>query len=274
MVTAWVVSYDGARFHGAAKQPGLATVAGAFGSGLEVALRRPVAIQIAGRTDAGVHARGQVFSVDDPGAEVGWVGKINSMISPQGASVRIAVELPATFHARFSARWRHYVYRIQLTAVPDPLWGDRAWGVPFDLDVAAMQRAAGELVGTHDFSALCRAKSAGGFMRELTEVAIVPGFGFLDVVVVGRSFCHQLVRRLVGALVDVGRGRQASESVSSRLASCDRRMFPSVAPPWGLYLWRVGYGDPPVGVAESYRINGFEREWVSVVTGEFQFPLD
>ncbi len=271
MASALVVSYDGTAFHGVARQPGLRTVAGQIEEALSIVCQRPIELAIAGRTDAGVHARAQVLSCEERlNPTIG--GRI-AKLAGDGLAVRCILPVEDGFHARFSARFRQYLYRIRLAA-DDPVYARRAWLAGSGIDVGLLQAALAAASGRRDFSALCKARSAGGFERELLGSDVVVSEGFVDVVVVGASFCQQLVRRLVGNAVAVATGRLGLADFGSRLAELDRAGMATVAPAEGLYLWRVGYGGDWRWVFDSYRKAGFEAEWAGFQPDELGIAVE
>jgi tRNA pseudouridine38-40 synthase len=248
------VAYDGAGFHGFAENAGVRTVAGELRAAIERVLDQPVELTCAGRTDTGVHARGQVVSFDaseQGAAPEALRDALNGMLRPQIA-VRTARRVGDDFDARFSARWRRYRYLVLAAAVHDPALADRAWWVGEPLDGAAMDLAAAVLVGEHDFSSFCRRPRhdpTASLVRRVhragwTAAAAPGGEGTLWTFEIAASaFCHQMVRSIVGALVAVGRGRWTPQRVAQLLDARDRSGAPNLAPPHGLTLWQVGYED-------------------------------
>lgn len=236
------IAYDGAGFHGYARQDGLRTVQGELEGSLEKLLDAPVETVVAGRTDAGVHARGQVVSFRVEDVDVAKLRKsLNSMLSPEVA-IRAAEVVSDDFHARFSAQWRRYRYRLDQSSAPDPLSRNQVWAVGRELDVAAMSRATGLLLGEHDFSSFCRAVEGRSNVRRLIEASWDDrGEGLLDFWVRANSFCQQMVRSIVGFCYDVGRGFTTAETTPAVMAARDRSHVATVAPPHGLILWEVGY---------------------------------
>lgn len=239
------LAYDGAGFHGWARQAGLRTVQGSLEAALERALREPVAVVVAGRTDAGVHARGQVASfraaVGEPGA---LARALNGMLGPEIAVV--ARFAPDGFHARFSATAREYVYRLRTVPEPDPFGHRTAWHVPEPLSVPRMREAAAVLVGEHDFAAFCRRPPSGGTVRRLERLSVRRTAVGIEITARANAFLHQMVRSLVRMLVEVGRGRVEPGSVAGILAAGDRAGTPGPAPAHGLTLERVVYGRRPL----------------------------
>lgn len=253
------LAYDGTAFAGWAAQPGLRTVQGTLEAALGTVLRtEPPRLTVAGRTDAGVHARGQVAHVDLD-HEV-WQAARGRMDAPGSALVRRlagllppdlvvhrAAPAPAGFDARFSALHRRYAYRLadHVEAV-DPL--RRSWVVRHrvPLDAAAMGRAAAALVGRHDFAAFCRPRAGATTIRTLQELGVErpgtgPDAGLVVATVQADAFCHSMVRSLVGALLAVGEGRKDAGWPAELLAG--RRRDSAVAPAHGLTLEEVAY--PP-----------------------------
>ena len=247
------LAYDGAGFHGFAENVGVRTVAGDLRVSIEQVARQPVELICAGRTDAGVHAVGQVvtFDVDGPSPELdGLRNALNALLGPRIA-VRSVVAVPEDFDARFSACWRRYRYDVLDDEVPDPFTDARSWWVRERLDVAAMNRAAQILVGEHDFSSFCRRPRhspevslvrrvhAAAWTRHDDPSSVAPRLSTFEIV--ASAFCHQMVRSIVGTLVKVGRGRMSEEQVAELLGARARDGAPPLAPPRGLTLWEVGY---------------------------------
>jgi len=250
------VAYDGAGFRGFAAQPGQRTVAGVLAEAIATVVGHPVELVCAGRTDAGVHATGQVVHVDMRGEvdPVRLQRSVNAMVGPQ-VVVRDTGPAPAGFDARRSARARRYRYLVLEAPVPDPLLAPTTWHVVGPLDLRAMQSAADAVLGEHDFRAFCRRVpgTAPGtpIVRRVLDAAVgpaplVPGGAagrLLRFDIVATSFCHQMVRSLAGLLVEVGRGRRRVADVTWMLQEGDRAHGGGViAPPQGLCLVSVDYG--------------------------------
>jgi tRNA pseudouridine38-40 synthase len=248
------VAYDGTDFRGFAESDGVRTVLGELRRAVETILRCPVELTGAGRTDAGVHAWGQVISGDIPAStDLGRLERsINGLCAPD-ISVRGAAWADPSFSARFSATSRTYRYLVWNDPAPNPLRPRTTWHVPLGLDLDQMNLAAGSLIGEHDFSSFCRRpRPAPGFAepgmrRHLREAYWMYddldqwGSSLLRFEITASSFCHQMVRSIVGTLVDVGLGRRAADSIPAVLAAHDRNAAGQVAPPTGLVLWSVGY---------------------------------
>lgn len=250
-VTALVVSYDGSPFHGFARQEGLPTVQGSLEDALAVAMRRHVDTVGAGRTDAGVHALGQVVSFEadiaDP-APLELLRSLNALCGP-AIAVREVTRAVAGFSARHSALSREYRYRIVSGPVPPLFLHRTAWWVKRPLDLVAMRRAATALQGEHDFRSFCVAGSAdlSTTVRRIERIDIERGCEMgedcLTITVVGRSFVHSMVRIVAGSLVDVGLGHRAESWIGEALSARERAAAGPTAPSHGLTLWRVTYLD-------------------------------
>jgi tRNA pseudouridine38-40 synthase len=242
------VAYDGAGFHGWAAQPGLRTVEGELSAALATVLRLPgVQLTCAGRTDTGVHARGQVVHTDldvMPEEPERLVRRLNGVLGDD-VRVRRAAPAPDGFDARFSALWRRYAYRVaDRPELVDPLHRGHvlAWSRP--VDEVAMNAAAVTLLGEHDFAAFCRRREGASTVRTLLDLHWErdPG-GLLVAHVRADAFCHSMVRSLVGCLLTVGEGRRPAEWATEVLGAGRRDPAVTVAPAHGLTLEEVRY--PP-----------------------------
>lgn len=236
------LSYDGSGFHGFARQPEVRTVQGE----LEIALARCLGQRYeticAGRTDAGVHAHHQVVSFEvEEVPDLGRLRRALDGIMGGEVSVWAAAAAPDGFNARFSPAWRGYRYFVDTRPATDPLKRGWVWHLGRDLDLAAMGRAAGGLVGRHDFASFCRRRAGASTEREVLESSWAREDGLAVYHVRARAFCHQMVRSMVGFCIDVGLGRAEAESVSDVIDARDRQMVGTVAPPHGLVLWEVGF---------------------------------
>jgi tRNA pseudouridine38-40 synthase len=213
-------------------------------------VRVPVEFTGAGRTDAGVHAWGQVVSGDLPGDTdlAGLARRVNKLCAPDIAIRGIEWAEPG-FDARFSATWRRYRYHVWNDPAPNPLLADISWHVPRPLRVADMAASCEHLVGEHDFTSFCRKPKVDddhpvpSMVRVLHEVSwsVIDHSPLLRFEVRGSAFCHQMVRSLVGTMVDIGLGRIDGQRLPDILAARDRAAAGSVAPPDGLIFWEVGY---------------------------------
>jgi tRNA pseudouridine38-40 synthase len=240
------LAYDGTAFGGWAHQPGRRTVQGVLESALAVLVRAPAPrLTVAGRTDAGVHARGQVAHVDVPGAVAQdrlLLRRLNGLL-PDDVRVHRADRAPEGFDARFSAVWRRYRYRVaDSSQAVDPLRRADTLAWPRRLDLEALQQASAPLVGLHDFAAFCRRREGATTVRGMQALDWDrAGDGVLEAVVQADAFCHSMVRSLVGALVAVGEGRRPVDWPGSLLTLGARSSQVAVVPPHGLVLEAVGY---------------------------------
>jgi tRNA pseudouridine38-40 synthase len=242
------IEYDGTPFVGWQVQTNGASVQGAVAEAIRRFSGETVTVAGAGRTDAGVHALGQVAHFD---LEREWEPQrirdaVNFHLKPAPVVVLDCSSAPAGFDARFSATARHYHYRLLARRAPPALDRDRVWWVPVPLDAAAMQEAAQVLVGRHDFSAFraaqCQAKSP---LRTLDRLDIASEGQEIRVFASARSFLHNQVRSMVGSLKLVGEGRWSADDLRAVLESHDRTRCGPVAPAAGLYLVCVEYGARP-----------------------------
>ena len=238
------LEYDGGHFRGWQRQSEGASVQQALEDAVRSFCGENVQVVGAGRTDAGVHATGQVAHLDLARAVTPETlrNALNYHLRRHPVVVLQAAVAPADFHARFSARMRHYLYRIVNRRAPLSLEAHRAWHVPAPLDAEVMHEAAQHLVGRHDFtsfrSALCQAKSP---VKTLDRLIVRRVGDRLEITALARSFLHHQVRNMVGTLKLVGEGRQPVESMEAVLAKRDRAAAGPTAPACGLYLTRVEY---------------------------------
>lgn len=244
-----LVAYHGAHFHGFASNGESQTVEDVLAGALSTVLRHPVRLATAGRTDAGVHARGQVVSFDTAaGTDLGaLVRSVNALCAPHVA-VSGATYVGADYDARRSATWRRYRYFVHNAPEPDPMLLDRAWHVHRPLSLPLMNLAADALCGHQDFSAFCRrAPMAAGeapksMMRHVFEARWHEEADHMVVFDIrANAFCHQMVRGIVGFLVDVGLKKRPASDTRATLVAKQRDHGSQVAPPHGLVLWDVGY---------------------------------
>jgi tRNA pseudouridine38-40 synthase len=240
------IAYDGTDFSGWARQPARRTVQETLEQGLSTVLRHPVELTVAGRTDAGVHATGQVAHCDVPRAA--WeeqasrlVRRLRGVLPPDVAVSAVEAAHP-DFDARFAALRRHYVYRLtDHPAGPPPLRRHDTVGWPRALDADAMAAAAAHLLGEHDFAAFCRRREGATTIRTLLALDVTRDEAIVDVGASADAFCHSMVRSLVGALLAVGEGRRAPEWPAELLTRTERASEVPVAPAAGLTLVRVDY---------------------------------
>ncbi|MGH2573920.1 MAG: tRNA pseudouridine(38-40) synthase TruA [Actinomycetota bacterium] len=239
-----VLAYDGTGFHGWARQPGVRTVQGVLEEALGRMLRQPPRLSVAGRTDAGVHAEGQVASFAAPaGTDPARIQvALNAMLGPE-IVVMGAEVAPETFDARHSATGREYLYRMDTGPLPDPFTARFVWHRPARLSLPRMRAAAHTLVGEHDFASFCRApKLPSGAVRRLIRLAVSARDDRVEFRALADGFLHQMVRSVVGTLVAVGEGKIEPQAMADILSARSRSAAGPVAPPQGLSLVRVLYG--------------------------------
>ena len=242
------VAYDGGPFHGFAPNEGVRTVGGELADALSRCLRQSIELTCAGRTDAGVHAWGQVVSFEAPD-DVDLLSirsAVNRMLAP-AIAVRAVEPAPDRFDARFDATSRTYRYTVLNREVPNPFLATTAWHHPQLLDIDAMNAGAAFLVGEHDFSSFCRRQhNADGTEKSRVRRVLRAEWNaeddsLLRFEIESSSFCHQMVRSITGTLVDIGAQRRPPETIVAILAAKDRSRVPNLAPPHGLCLWSVSY---------------------------------
>jgi tRNA pseudouridine38-40 synthase len=239
-----IIEYDGAPFVGWQVQKIGVSVQGALAHAIEAFCGERVAVNGAGRTDAGVHALGQVahFDLQSERKPDTVRDALNAHLRPHPIAILNAERVPPDFDARRSALRRHYLYRIVNRRADLALARGRAWRVPRPLDAEAMHRAAQLLVGRHDFTTFrsteCQAKSAE---KTLDRLDVSRAGEEVQITAMARSFLHNQVRSMVGSLVLVGEGKWSADDLSRALAARDRTACGPVAPPEGLYLVRVDY---------------------------------
>lgn len=249
------LAYDGTDFHGWAVQPGLRTVQGALEEALSTVLRVPAAVTCAGRTDTGVHARGQVVHLDvDQSRLAAAAGRsrlpaadslarrVNGILPSDVHVLRVA-EAASGFDARFSALWRRYAFRIaDGPHLVDPLSRRHVLTWPRPLDLTAMDDAGSRLVGEHDFAAFCKRREGATTVRTLLELSCSrDASGVIVATVRADAFCHNMVRSLMGCLVAVGEGRYPPAWAGDVIAAAIRDPRVGVLAPHGLTLEQVGY---------------------------------
>ncbi len=244
-----LVAYDGTDFHGFAAQPGHRTVAGSLQAAIEKVVRHPVELTCSGRTDKGVHAWGQVVSLD-LGIDCDLDALHRSLIKLCGPDivVREVTRAVPDFDARFSARSRTYRYTVLNRPVPDPFLSRTAWHIAAPLDVELLTLACDPFLGEHDFSAFCRRPkpAPGAAPASLVRRVLAAGWtdlgeGVLRFEITATAFCHQMVRSIVGTIVAAGHNHVRAGDILGILRSGVRANAAPIAPPQGLCLWHVEY---------------------------------
>lgn len=240
-----ILEYDGTNYKGFQVQRQVLTVQMVLEQALEKLTREKIKIIGAGRTDAGVHALGQTinFITDSTIPTERFALALNSCL-PRDIRVLTAVQVPHSFHARYSAVWKRYRYLIRCGTSGGVFWRNYALILSDPVDVALMQEAAAYLVGTHDFRCFC----AGGgeaktTVRTITQCSLEKTGSGIILEVVADGFLYHMVRNIVGTLLQAGRGQRQPSEMLQILASKDRKQAGPTAPPQGLYLVEVGYPD-------------------------------
>lgn len=253
MVLRLLLAYNGAGFRGFALNPGVRTVAGVLTEALKQALGQEIDLVCAGRTDAGVHAWGQVvsFEVNEGSLKEQGASKppqldttklrdsINKMVGPEIA-VREAVWAADDFDARRSATQRIYRYSIHNHPVANPFIAHTTWHIAAPLDIDAMNQAAQHILGEHDFSSFCRRADGKSLVRRVNK-AVWWRSSEVTLEIAASSFCHQMVRSLVGTFTEIGQGKRPPGAMAEILTAQTRQAAPKLAPPQGLILWHVDF---------------------------------
>jgi len=237
------IEYDGCAFNGWQRQANAPSVQQALEEAIERSMKEKANLIGAGRTDAGVHAMGQVCNFRSntriPADKLAFV--LNREL-PHTVQVQESFEVPWGFHARFHAQGKHYRYIVRVAKFPSALWHNRAWQSPYALNVDAMRKAASYLVGTHDFKGFCASGSeVKTTVRTLYRIDINQSGEQVIFDFYGNGFLYNMVRILVGTLSYVGQGRIDPEEIPTILASCDRKRAGITAPACGLYMAEVFY---------------------------------
>ena len=238
------IEYDGTDFHGWQIQPGLRTIQGVIKERIAQITQGEVNLIGAGRTDAGVHALGQVanFQTESFIELIALQRGLNSLLSPD-IVIKAAEEVEEGFHARFSARNKRYEYHILNRSYPSALLRAYAWFIPHQLDLASMERCGRLLIGSHDFSSFrASGDESRHSVREVIRLEIERRQGDLIVIVIAaNAFLREMVRSIVGTLVDVGKGKTSLEEFEEIFQARDRRQAGMTAPAEGLFLVEVRY---------------------------------
>lgn len=239
-----VIAYDGTSFFGYQIQPQKTTVQSELESALtKIHKGQPVRVVASGRTDAGVHAKGQVIHFDTmlniPQDK--WVVALNSLL-PEAISVLQVEQVPPGFHSRFDAIAKEYRYFIFPAKVRDPFSRNYAYQYPYSLDISKMKAASKLLLGTHDFTSFCSAKTeVSDRVRTINEIEIFHEDELIVFRFVGNGFLYNMVRILVGTLIEIGSNQRDYLTIPQTIAAKDRGAAGKTAPAHGLYLWKVFY---------------------------------
>lgn len=236
------IEYDGSKFRGWAAQPGLRTVQGELEAGLATVLREPVQLTVAGRTDTGVHAWGQVASfVTEAEVPSDLARRLNG-VGPRDIAVTEASLAREGFDARRDAKARSYCYRVLARAAPSPFEQGRALWWPHRVDLEALEACAATLIGTHDFTAFTPTQTDHvRFDRDILDASWDRDGDILSFRITADAFMRNMVRVLVGTMLEVASGRRSVDSFEKLLAGAPRSEAGDTAPPYGLYLESVTY---------------------------------
>ncbi|MGJ7913599.1 tRNA pseudouridine(38-40) synthase TruA [Neobacillus sp. LXY-1] len=239
-----IIAYDGTGFNGYQVQPKGRTVQGVLESVL-TKMHKGIEVKVSasGRTDAGVHAKGQVIHFDSPLSipEEKWVIALNSLL-PEEISILSVERVLDSFHARFAAMGKEYRYQLNLSSERDPFLRNWAYQYPYRLKVEDMEKASRYFLGTHDFTSFCSAKSeVEDKIRTIESIEFIQDKKLLTLRFVGNGFLYNMVRILVGTLLEVGAGDRRPEEILEILEKKDRGYAGKTAPAHGLYLWKVYY---------------------------------
>jgi tRNA pseudouridine38-40 synthase len=239
-----IISYDGTDFSGYQVQPNKRTIQSVIEAVLEKMHKgRHVRISGSGRTDAGVHAKAQVIHFDSPLAipTERWETALNTML-PDDISVLSVEKVNCTFHSRFDASGKEYRYVLSLSKKRDPFTRNYSYHYPYSLDIAAIEEACKYLLGTHDFSSFCSARTEVEDKVRTIDIIEVSCTGEqLTFRFIGNGFLYNMVRILVGTLIEVGSGKRVPGEIPDILKKKDRQFAGKTAPAQGLYLWKVFY---------------------------------
>ncbi|MDR2901634.1 MAG: tRNA pseudouridine(38-40) synthase TruA [Lactobacillales bacterium] len=240
-----IIEYDGSPFSGWQRQADNPSIQEVLENALKICARQEVTVFGSGRTDAGVHAVGQVahFDLNEAMPPEKLCESLNALVRPHPISIKEVTVVPDTFHARFDARQRTYVYKIQNTPYPPALLKGRVWWLTCPLDVESMNAAAALLIGKHDLSTFrdsqCQSNSP---VKTIDEIKLYRQGELVLMEIKARSFLHHQVRNIIGSLVNVGMRKWSVEDFKTAFAACDRTKGGQTAPAEGLYFIAVSYG--------------------------------
>lgn len=240
-----VISYDGTNFSGFQIQPKKRTVQGELENALKKMHKgKSIRIQASGRTDTGVHAKGQAIHFDSPYTipEDNWKRALNTLL-PDDLYVHRVEKVDDSFHARYDVLEKEYRYYIWNEKEKDVFKHNYAYQFPYQLDINAIQEACNHLEGEHDFTTFSSAKATtkGSKVRTLFQVSCQKRGSEIEFIFRGSGFLYNMVRIIVGAMLDVGQGRRHHQDMVDLLKQKDRKLLGETVPPQGLYLWNVRY---------------------------------
>jgi tRNA pseudouridine38-40 synthase len=239
------IAYDGTRYGGWQVQLNSLSIQALIEDALKIALRKEIAVVSSGRTDAGVHARGQVAHFEAPPANLDLLFRSLNGILPEDIRILQIENVPSSFHARYSALSKEYHYHIHLDWALNPFKRLYAYHHPYPLDLTLMEQASHAFLGTHDFTSFANEASKGSAaknpVRTITRLQIIPEPGGVRLEFEGNGFLYKMVRNITGTLLDVGRKKIRPEEIPALFEKKDRRQMSSAAPPQGLFLHRVNY---------------------------------
>ena len=237
------LEYDGTAYHGFQKQPHQLTIQGSIETALSDLTQETIKIIGAGRTDAGVHALGQVahFQLNKTISKTELLRGVNALL-PYDIAVKKVEEVTASFHARYGAKRKVYRYFIHNSAIRSPWKRQTSWHFGCPLDIAKMRKAAKSLLGTHDFTSLCATDNdAPDHIVDLFKISIFKKEEQIQITIMASRFLRYMVRNIVGLLVEIGRGKRDVNTIGQILDGKDRRLAGPTAPPHGLFLVEVKY---------------------------------
>lgn len=238
-----ILEYDGTSYHGWQRQPNLPTVQEAVEESLSRLFKEEIKVIAAGRTDAHVHAKGQVINFKTRASlPIEAIKPALNSYLPDDIRVKKAECVPLNFHARRDALKRTYRYIIYNHPFSSPFYRNFAWYIPDELSLEEMKKASRHLIGKHDFSSFQAQGSPAPPVRRLERISIFKREKFIITELTADSFLYRMVRNIMGTLVEVGRGRLSPDEVRDILEAKDRKFAGPTAPPQGLYLMRVEYG--------------------------------
>ncbi|MGH2637958.1 MAG: tRNA pseudouridine(38-40) synthase TruA [Rhabdochlamydiaceae bacterium] len=240
-----LIAYDGTRYGGWQIQPTSTSIQAVIEAALKIALRKETPIISSGRTDAGVHARGQVAHFEAPPVDLALLYRSLNGLLPEDIRIRHIENVPQSVHARYSALSKEYHYHIHLDWALDPFKRHYAYHHPYPLDLNLMEKASLSFLGTRDFTSFANQASKGSAaknpIRTITRLQIIPESGGFRLEFEGDGFLYKMVRNITGTLLDVGRKKLTPEEIPALFEKKDRRQISSVAPPQGLFLIKVNY---------------------------------